>query len=56
VVQYWNTIDSQLELDLDVIDDQLGDAKEVRVANPWLTYATPLHRWVVILVMCVRSS
>ena len=47
VVQYWNNIDSQLELDLDVIDDQLGDAKEVCAANPWLTYAAPLHRLVV---------
>ena len=44
VVEYWNNIDQQLELDIDVLDDQLGDARQVREHNPWLTYAEPLHR------------
>lgn len=44
VVEYWNNIDQQLELDIDVLDDQYGDAAEVNTHNPWLTYGEPLHR------------
>lgn len=44
VVEYWNNIDQQLELDIDVLDDQLGDARQVREQNAWLTYGEPLHR------------
>eukprot|EP01039_Chlorochromonas_danica_P002769 gene2769-3023_t len=44
VLDYWNNIDQQLELDIDVLDDQLGDARQVAAVNGWLTYAEPLHR------------
>mmetsp|Transcript_10092 Transcript_10092/g.10914 ORF Transcript_10092/g.10914 Transcript_10092/m.10914 type:complete len:481 (-) Transcript_10092:311-1753(-) len=44
VVEYWNNIDNQLELDIDVIEDQLGDAKQINEVNGWLTYGEPLHR------------
>mmetsp|Transcript_3720 Transcript_3720/g.6156 ORF Transcript_3720/g.6156 Transcript_3720/m.6156 type:complete len:293 (+) Transcript_3720:431-1309(+) len=44
VVDYWNNIDNQLELDIDVLDDQLGDAKQVAQFNGWLIYGEPLHR------------
>jgi len=44
IVTYWNQIDSDLELDMDVIDDLCGEAEEVRVFNRWLNYAEPLHR------------
>ena len=45
VVQYWNNIDSQLELDMDVLDDMAGEADEIfEQGNTWLTYAEPLHR------------
>eukprot|EP00967_Tisochrysis_lutea_P007168 scaffold8513_cov37-Tisochrysis_lutea.AAC.2 len=44
VVSYWNSIDEQLELDLDVLDDLAGEAREVREHAPWLTYSQPLHR------------
>ncbi len=44
VIQYWNNIDNQLELDIDVIDDQLGDAKQVNDVNGWLVYGEPIHR------------
>ena len=44
VIQYWNSIDNQLELDIDVIDDQLGDARQGEAVNGWLTYGEPIHR------------
>lgn len=44
VVEYYNNLDEQLELSMDVLDDFVGEAKEVFDANPWLNYALPLHR------------
>lgn len=44
IVNYWNNIDSQLELEMDILDDLFGEAAEVQGANPWLTYAEPMHR------------
>eukprot|EP01034_Spumella_vulgaris_P023153 gene23153-29346_t len=44
VLNYWNKIDQDLELHLDVVDDLLGEAKEVHRYNPWLTYGEPLQR------------
>jgi hypothetical protein len=44
VVDYWNNIDSQLELEMDILDDLFGEAAEVHGANKWLTYAEPMHR------------
>jgi hypothetical protein len=44
VLRYWNKIDQELELHLDVLDDLLGEAKEVHRYNPWLTYGEPLQR------------
>lgn len=44
VVNYWNNIDSQLEADIDVLDDITGEAEEVYEHNKWLTYGEPLHR------------
>lgn len=44
IVSYWNSIDSQLEVDMDVLDDLFGEAREVRGGNSWLTYGEPLHR------------
>lgn len=44
IVQYWNNIDQQLELSMDVLDDLSGEAQEVKAANPWLTYGEPMHR------------
>mmetsp|Transcript_12762 Transcript_12762/g.37994 ORF Transcript_12762/g.37994 Transcript_12762/m.37994 type:complete len:420 (-) Transcript_12762:41-1300(-) len=38
IVQYWNEIDEELELDMDVLDDLCGEAAEVNGAQPWLTY------------------
>lgn len=44
VVDYYNDLDGQLELSLEVLDDFLEEAKEVDVHNPWMNYGLPLHR------------
>ena len=44
VVNFYNDLDSQLELSLEVIDDFSGEAEEVYEHNKWLNYALPLHR------------
>jgi len=44
VVNYWNNIENDLELNLDVLDDVASEAQEVREYNPFLNYAEPLHR------------
>ena len=44
IVNYWNNIDEQLELSMDVLDDLSGEAAEVYTQNPWLTYGEPLQR------------
>lgn len=44
VVDFYNNIDSHLELSLDVLDDFYAEAQEVYEHNKWLNYALPLHR------------
>jgi len=44
IVNYYNRIEKDLELEMDIIDDLCGEAKEVRIHNEWLNYAEPLHR------------
>ena len=43
VVDFWNGLDKNPELKLDVLDDYLSEAKEVHAKNPWLTYGLSLH-------------
>jgi hypothetical protein len=45
VVSYWNDIDQNVELEMDVLDDLFGECEEVMSANPWLTYGEPMHRF-----------
>jgi hypothetical protein len=44
VRDFYNKLDSLLELSMDVIDDFAGEAKEVYRYNKWLTYGLPLQR------------
>ncbi len=44
VVNYWNNVDDNLELQMDCLDDLFGENDEVRSKNRWLTYGVPLHR------------
>lgn len=44
IVKFYNGLDSIYNLPLEVIDDFIGEAKEIHNANPWLTYSQPLHR------------
>ena len=44
IVSYWDNVDDQLELNMEVIDDPLSEGKGIASFNNWLTYGTPLHR------------
>lgn len=44
VTDFYNKLDGKLELSLEVLDDFMGEAKEVSRKNPWLNYAIPMHR------------
>mmetsp|Transcript_26198 Transcript_26198/g.84792 ORF Transcript_26198/g.84792 Transcript_26198/m.84792 type:complete len:393 (-) Transcript_26198:566-1744(-) len=44
VVEFWNQVDADLELDLEVLDDPVSEAREVANHNPFLAYGIPLHR------------
>jgi len=44
VVDFYNSLDDQLELSMDVLDDICAEAEEVYEHNAFLNYALPLHR------------
>jgi len=41
---FYNSLDDQLELSMDVLDDFCGEALEIYEHNPWMNYGLPLHR------------
>lgn len=44
VVEYWNKIDKELEINLDILDGYVDEAIEIYKPNPWLCYGLPLHQ------------
>ena len=44
LVDFYNGLDSRLEMSFDVLDDHLAEATQVCQHNPWLNYALILHR------------
>lgn len=44
VVRSWNLVETNLEVELDVLDDLVGEATEIHRFNKWVTYGEPLHR------------
>ena len=44
IVNFWNELDSELEISLEVLDDYVSEGQEIYKVNPWLTYGLPLHR------------
>ena len=44
IVQYWASVDNEIELNMDVLDDPIGEAQEIHKANKWFNYGVPLHR------------
>lgn len=44
VVEFYNDIDEQLELSLEVLDDFHAEAAEIYEHNPWINYTLPMHR------------
>jgi hypothetical protein len=44
IVDFYNNLDEQLELSIEVLDDFTGEANEVFEHNPWLNYTLCLHR------------
>ena len=44
IVEFYNNIDANLELSMDVLDDLRGEALEVNSVNSWLVYGEPLHK------------
>ena len=45
IFEYWNKVDKDLELPIDVMDDIEGEFKEIRSFNPCLEYLAPLHQF-----------
>lgn len=43
VVDFYNGLDMQLEMNMEVIDDFFNEAKEIYKCNRWLNYARPIH-------------
>lgn len=47
VIDYWDHIDGQLELNLDVLDDLIGEGEQIMKKNGWLNYSEPIQRFLI---------
>ena len=54
MVNYWNNIDNEIELNMDVIDDPLGEAQEIHRYLPLLSLVRVVLCCVVLccVVLC----
>jgi hypothetical protein len=43
VQQFFDQVDKEVELSLDILDDLRGEARNIFAHNPWLTYSPTLH-------------
>lgn len=44
IVSYWNDIDEELELEIDVLDDFSAEGAEVHAVNSWMSYGQSMHQ------------
>ena len=44
IVNYYNDLDKQMELSIEVLDNYTDEAMEMFRSNPWLNYTLQLHR------------
>jgi hypothetical protein len=44
VIEYYNELDAELELSIEVLDDFIEEATEIYKHNKWLNYTLALHR------------
>jgi len=44
VVKFYNNLDANLELSIEVLDNYTDEAKEMYATNPWINYSLALHR------------
>lgn len=43
VMQFYDAVDREVELSLDIVDDLHGEARNISWKNPWLSYSPTLH-------------
>ena len=44
IEEYWNNVDKELEIELEVLDDLTNEGTEINKVNNWFTYGEPLHK------------
>lgn len=44
IVEYWDKMDKELEIEMDILDDYVTESRTVNKLNRWLVYGEPVHR------------
>lgn len=44
LASFYNEVDKELEISLDILDDFQGESRDIYHYNPWLTYSHVLHK------------